>query len=970
MSRRSEPDVRFEVLGPLRAWRGDLALPLGPVQQRVVMAVLVLHANRPIGRERLIDAVWGPAAPTYAVNLLQKHVSGLRRALEPARPGRSPSRLLAWTGAGYLLTPPDGGLDLEVFDREVVRARAARAAGDLPGAAAGLRAALGLWRGPVCDGLTSPFLDAERDRLTERRITVLEDRIEVDLALGDNPDLVAEVRQLVAEHPLRERLRALVMVALYRAGRRAEALAAFHDARRQLRDELGLEPGAALQRLHQRMLAADPALDGPADTHDLPATAAGLAGGGDCPSAGSLAGAGRKAAPTPAQLPHSTPDFTGRDVELARLHAPLVAQDGAVVIVAISGTAGVGKTALAVQWAHQVRDRCPDGQLYVNLRGFDPSGSAVEPGEAIRGFLDALGVPPTQVPAGLPAQAARYRSLLAGRRVLVVLDNARDSDQVRPLLPGTPGCLVVVTSRNRLTSLVATDSAHPLVVDLLSPREARELLVRRLGATRAAAEPAAVDAIVDASARLPLAVAIVAARAATSPGFPLSVLADQLRDARGSLDVFDGEDAATDLRAVFSWSYRQLSDPAAGLFRLLGLHAGPDIGVPAAASLAGLPAGPVRRLLAELARAHLVTEPVPGRFLLHDLLRAYATELAHAEDPETDRRAAVRRVLDHYLHTAFRADQLLNPHRDDPVTLAPPRPGVRTDELADHVAALAWFSAEQATLLAIIRQTTGFDTEIWQLTWTLTPFFEHQGYWDDWAEILGQALDTGRRLTDLPRQVLAHRLIGCVYIRRGRYYDAHAHLRQALDLAEALGDRTGQAHAHRELSWVLERQGRHSEALPHAVRALDLHRAAGNRPGEGRGLNAVGWFHAQLGDHEQALVYCQQALDLQQQLGDRYGEAETWDSLGYIHHHLGHHRTATTCYQRAADLYREFGDRYNEADTLASLGDAHHAAGDVAAAGKTWQEALAILDQLGHCDADQVRVRLDKLGEAVASRTG
>ncbi len=546
--------ARFGLLGPLRVWRGETAVDLGPLQQRVVLAVLALQAGRPVSRQHMIDAVWGETPPRNAVNLVQRHVSGLRRVLEPDRLGHVPSGVLAWTDAGYLLTLPPGALDLDIYEREVGRARAARTAGHLGEAAEALRAALRLWRGPVCDGLYSPFLDAQRDRLAESRISVLEERIELELAIDDHADPIAELRDLVAEHPLRERLRGLLMLALYRAGRQADALAAFRDARRHLREELGVEPGAPLQRLHQQILAADPKLS---------ATAAAEVTTG----AGATTGPQR---PLPAQLPHRIPDFTGRDAELDRLDVLLAHDRGdtgtTVVIAAIAGTAGVGKTALAVHWAHRVRDRFPDGQLYVNLRGFDPTGAAMKPAEAIRWFLDAFGVIPQQIPASLEAQTALYRSLLSGRRVLVLLDNAADEDQVRPLLPGSPGCLVIVTSRNELPGLIVTEGAYPVVVDLLSTQEARQLLSRRIGESPVLAETQAVDNIIALCARLPLALMLVAARAATHPGFRLAALAAELRGAGGSLDAFDGEDQSTNVRAVFSWSYQRLSVPGRSLF--------------------------------------------------------------------------------------------------------------------------------------------------------------------------------------------------------------------------------------------------------------------------------------------------------------------------------------------------------------------------------------------------------------------
>ncbi|MGO9782143.1 MAG: AfsR/SARP family transcriptional regulator [Streptosporangiaceae bacterium] len=944
---------RFGVLGSLRVWHGDSVVDLGPVQQRVVLAVLLLQAGHPISRQRLISAVWGENPPTRAVNLVQRHVSRLRRVLGPGSAGQATGSSLAWTDAGYLLTVPVGSLDLEEFNRELRRGRATRADDDLRQAAGALHHALSLWRGPVCDGLSCPFLDAQRDRLAELRISVIEERAELDLALGHHTDLIAELRDLVADHPLRERLHGLLMLALYRAGRQADALTAFLEARNHLLEELGVEPAEPLQQLHQQMLNADPELS----VVPVPGVAGRPAGGAGPPSGGSR--------PQPAQLPHPVPDFTGRDAELDRLDA-LAARDEAgtgIVIAVITGTAGVGKTALAVHWAHRMSERFPDGQLYVNLRGFDPTGQAVTPAEAIRAFLDAFGVTPQQIPVSLEAQTALYRSLVAGRRMLVLLDNTADEDQVRPLLPGSPGSLVIVTSRNELPGLIVTEGAHPVDIDLMSVAEARELLSRRIGRNRVWAEKPAVDDLVALCARLPLALMLVAARAATHPAFRLSALAAELREAGGSLDLFGGHDQATNVRAVFTWSYQRLSAPSRQLFRRLGLHFGPDAGLPAIVSMAGSARGEIRPLLAELARAHLVTERVPGRFTLHDLLRAYAAGLAAANDSDEDCLAARRRVLDHYLHTAYWANELFIRHQDKTFTLASMAPGVTPERPADQQQALAWFEAEHAVLLTALRQATGFDTHLWQLAWALGSYFEYLGHWEDQRESQNVAVDASRRLSDKPAEALSLRVLGCASVRLSRYDEARTHLIHALALFRELGDSAGQAEANRDLAMMLERQGRYREGLPHAQQALELFRAAGHRNGEARALNAVGWFHTQLGDHAQALIFCQQALDLQREVGDRLGQAETCDSLGYAHWHLGQQMEATTCYQQAIDLYRECGDRYNEADTLASLGDTHQAFGDSAAARIAWQHALVILELLGHPDAETVRAKMRQPGE-------
>jgi Tfp pilus assembly protein PilF len=679
----------------------------------------------------------------------------------------------------------------------------------------------------------------------------------------------------------------------------------------------------------------------------------------------------RRRVAVPAQLPPDVSAFTGRAEHLSILDRLLPDRQQsrdvdhratAVVISAIDGTAGVGKTALAVHWAHQIRGRFPDGQLYVNLRGFDPAGQVMDPAAAVRGFLDALEVPPQRIPADLDAQAALYRGLLVDKRMLVVLDNARDSTQVRPLLPGAPGCLVVVTSRNQLSTLIAETGAHPLPLDLLTDQEARDLLAHRLGTDRVGAEPDAVAEIITRCARLPLALALAAAHAALRPHTGLHVLAEQLRDTQQRWQALAGDDPGTNIQAVFSWSYQALTPDAARLFRLLGLHPGPDIGTPAAASLTALPPDQARPLLAELVRANLLTEPTPGRYTLHDLLRAYATHLTHTQDTDTQRHAATGRVLDHYLHTAHVADGLLTPARD-PLTLTPPQPGVTPQQVTDDQQALDWFTTEHAVLMAAIDHaaTTGFDTHTWQLTWDLWTFLNRRGHWHDIVAAGRAAVTAAGRLADQTAQVRAHRDLAVAYMRLGHLDDTHTELGHALDVATRAGDQVGQAHTHGTLAYLCGQRGDPAQALDHTQQSLDLYRAAGHRVGQAGALNGMGWFHALTGDYPQALNYCRQALTLFQDLDDRLGQADTWDSLGYAHHHLGHHTQAITCYQYALTMHRDHGNLYNEATILTHLGDTHHSAGNPTAARNTWQQALAILNDLNHPDADQVRTKLTTL---------
>jgi tetratricopeptide (TPR) repeat protein len=571
-----------------------------------------------------------------------------------------------------------------------------------------------------------------------------------------------------------------------------------------------------------------------------------------------------------------------------------------------------------------------------------------------------LGVPPERIPTSLDAQVALYRTLLAGKRILVVLDNARDAAQVRPLLPGAAGCMTVVTSRNQLTPLLAAEGAHLLNLDLLSREEAHRLLRGRLGSQRVTAELEATETIITRCAGLPLALAIVAAHATARPHTSMEALADELTDARASLDTLNAGDPATDLRAVLSWSYQALTPEAARLFRLIGLHPGPDITAPAAASLAAVPLPLARRLLAQLVAANLLTEHRAGRYTFHDLLRAYAAEQAQTVETDRERHAATHRLLDHYLHTAHAANPLLNPARD-PIAIATPQPGVAPEERADHRQAQAWFSLERPTLLAAIAHAAaaGFDTQTWQLAWALWTFLDRQGHWYDWIKTGHAAATAAARLADRAVEANAHRTLARAYTYLGRPEDAQAQLRRALDLTAQIGDQVGRAHTHLNMGGLCDQLGRFREALDHARQALNLYRAASYRRGQALALNSIGWYHAKLGDHQQTITYCQQAQNLAYELGDRDAQAATWDSLGYAHHHLGRHTQAFTCYRHALDLFRDLGDRYYEATTLTHLGDNSHAIGDVAAAKAAWNQALTILTELNHSDAARLRSKLD-----------
>jgi tetratricopeptide (TPR) repeat protein len=498
------------------------------------------------------------------------------------------------------------------------------------------------------------------------------------------------------------------------------------------------------------------------------------------------------------------------------------------------------------------------------------------------------------------------------------------------------------------------------MLGLLTDDVARELLARRLGADRVDAEPAAVVAIIEAGARFAQGLSLAGAGGGNNTQLSLTRLADELRHARSRLDPFDAGDVAADVRAVFSWSYTGLADDAARLFRLLALVPGPDVTVPAACALADLPAAHARTLLGQLNRAHLVSERGPGRFGMHDLLRAYASELVTGTDAESARLAALRRLLDHYLHTAYRADELLNRFREDPIELEPAAPGVVPEPLRDHQHALSWFAEERPTLQAAARQAAewGFTGHAWRMVWTLTHFLDRNGDWHESAALQEMALASAQQLGDVTGQAVSHVGLAFAFVRLERFEEADVHLKQALELFEQAGDQLGMAHALRSRTWVLDRQRRFDEGLHHEQRALDLFRAAGFQTGEARALNAVGWFHAMLGDYEEALRHCRLALDLLQRIGARLYQADTLDSIGRACHKLGRHAEAAANLQAARALYREFGDRYNEADELVVLGDVRRDAGNLDGARTAWQEALRIFDELGHADADLLRARL------------
>ncbi|MFI5889793.1 tetratricopeptide repeat protein [Actinoplanes sp. NPDC051513] len=966
--------LRFELLGPLRAWRGDAPAALGGVKQQTVLAVLLLEAGRPVAVERIVATVWGTTPPASVTHLVQTYVSRLRQALD-----LGPH--LVSTDAGYLLRLDPAQLDVTAFDRRLAAAQQHQERGDLPAAAGEVTAALALWQGEPLGGLGGEAIDVARQRLAERRLTALELRVTVDLDAGRHADAIAELSRLVKEYPLQERLWALLMLALYRADRQAEALATYATARSLLVEELGVEPGAGLTRMHRRILAADPTLagsppvsSGPASRDDLPADVA---------------------------------DFTGRETELAHLlGAPRSAAPTAAVVLAVDGMAGVGKSALAVHAAHRLAGRYPDGRLFIDLHAHSEGSPPLEPAAALDRLLRALGVPGDEIPAAVDERAARWRAELAGRRVLLVLDNAGSAAQVRPLLPGTAGCLTLVTSRRRLADL---DSTAVVSLDVLGVSEAAELFHRILGADRGGDDVAEVVGLCD---RLPLAIRIAAARLRARPSWTVRHLAERLRDRRRVLTELAVGDRS--VAASFALSYAQLTSPQQRLFRLLGLAFGADFDANLAAAAAGEPVG---RLLDGLLDVHLLQEPTPGRYRFHDLLQEHAAALA-AEEPAAGR-DAVGRMLDHYLHTAVAAADVLyprtrheRPRLDAPGTAMPPFDGAAS--------ARAWLDAERVNLVAAVGHAAagGWAAHATGLAATLRLYLDGGTHHVDALAVHGKALEAARdagergialhnlakacwrlgRYEEADRRLrealpilrgeagiletlgatryslgryddaiayygeaaLIHRAggdrvaeatvlnnIGVIQERRGRYREVLDLCRQALEIYREHGDRTGEADALCNAGNALWRLGRYDEALDHLRPALAIHRETGDTGWEAHTLNSLGNVLSSLGRHREALAHCDEALAIQRRSGERAEEAATLGDRGVIHRLLGRCRESLDDLGRALDIARETGDRGLEIQALNGLGETLHALDRPEEASDRHTAALALARETG-----------------------
>ena len=961
--------MRFALLGPLVVAdsTGSAVAIAGP-RLRVLLASLLLHANVPVPAGELAEMVWDGSPPSGAVVTLRSYVRRLRSAVGPG------AARIAACDPGYSIRVEQVELDVLEFEALCRDARVALRAGEWADASAAATRALGLWRAaPLLDVAAEALHREFVPRLERLRLQVLEDRFDAGLRLGHHQELVPQLMEVTARHPLQERFHAQLMLALAVTGQRGQALRAYKQARRVLIEELGIEPGPQLRDIHQQILAGDAAqlISRAGDTGMQPSEVLGTAVPGALTGlAGAQAGPAQNAPepPIPRELPAPVAHFAGRAAELAGLTALLdqpARQDapGALVIAVIGGAGGVGKTALAVHWAHQVAGRFPDGQLHVNLRGYDPD-QPVTAADALARFLRALGMPGQDIPPGEDERAARYRSRLAGKRMLIVLDNARSAGQVRPLLPGTPSCTVVVTSRDALAGLVARDGAARLDLGLLPMADAVGLL-RALIDARADADPGAAALLAERCGRLPLALRVAAELAAARDDVPLASLAAELADEQQRLSLLDaGGDPRTSVRAVLSWSYRHLDTFAARAFRLASLHPGPDFGPHAVAALIGATPDDSREVLGLLARANLIQRAGPGRHAMHDLLRAYARELAAAHDGQDGQHAALTRLLDHYLHTAATAMDALYPaerHRRPriapPATPAPP--------VTQPTAARAWLDAERANLVAVTAHAAGqgWPAHATRLAATLFRYLAAGSHSQEAITIYTHARTAARQAGDHAAEATALNHAAGVYREQSRYQQADDHLQQALALARQAGDRGREAGTLANLGVIRSAQGRYQQARTLTAQALDIYRLAGDLSGEMKCLADLGSTEERQGRYQQSARHHHQSLAIARKINDRYAECSALVNLGTVRLRQGDLQQADSDLGQALALCPQGSNRDQQAEALTRTGDVRLRQGSPQEACDRLQEALVLYQETGgrsgQADA------LNSLGEAL-----
>ena len=927
--------MRFTILGPVEMWVDGHPLPGLAPRHRAVLAYLLLHAGTVVGPERLIGALWGQEPPDTARAQVHAAVAAIRRVLRRA----GAAGLLATRAGGYVMQPGAGQLDLEEFTGQVAAAQEQGRAGDRQAAVDQIRAALALWSGPPLADVNADYVADARARLQDRRLNAFERMADLELSLGRHEDLIGELAAEVSAYPLRERLAGQLMLALHRASRQADALAAARSFRVALVEQQGLDPSRGFASLEQAILRDDSSLA------LRPGPAAGPVGGAAPGSASEVTP--RDAVPNgpPRRmnfLPYDTPDFSGRVAELGQLIRWL-SRNEVMTILEIDGMAGIGKTALAVHAAHRLAGQFPDGQLFVDLRAYTPDRAPVGPGAALGILLRQLGLPGGRIPASVTDRAALWRAELSDRRVLVVLDNAVGSGQVLPLLPGASSSLMLITSRQRLTGL---DGAHVLPMEVLPARDAVDLF-RQIVGERADIAPTAVLDVLHLCGFLPLAIRIAAARLQHRPRWTVEYLASRMRDQRRRLTQLST--AERGVSAAFSMSYQQLDPGQQRMFRLLGLHPGCDLGPHAAAALAGISLDQAERLLEDLLDAHMLVQHDPGRYTFHDLLREHARTVATREETQGGQHDALTRLFDHYLHTAAAAVDVLYPYSKHlrPHVSEPDPPVLR---FSDAVEATGWLDTERANLIAIATYTAdrGWPVHTTHLATILQRYLDDHGHYADSITVHSQALRASRRGGG--KAAAAHALLnlGWNLWHEGQNGEALESYEHGLDLCRQAGDRLGEARAWLGLGNVCLQQRDYDQALGYFQRSLELCRQSRERLGEAGALGSLGLIHARQGRYQQAHSRLRQALKLCRQFGIRGGEAAMLSNIGLVYAQQGHYDQARAHHQQALDLFRERGDLRDQAEVLNGLADAARSMGDPVQAVNDHTAALTLAREVGN----------------------